>query len=242
MSAMYRDRIYRLDIKDPDGGFRVKVQETDCFVHAPGELAPLARELILESRGYIENYIRRNPEFADARTPWRIDMPAPAIIQEMAEAGEMANVGPMAAVAGAVAEFVGKGLLSHVSEVVVENGGDIFVKKKGPVTFGIFAGPSPLSMKIGMRIIAGNEALAVCTSSGTVGHSFSYGKADAVCVVCPSCPLADAVATATGNLVLKTRDIPEALAFARSIPSVTGIVIIKGDQIAIWGDLEIVPV
>ncbi len=147
----------------------------------------------------------------------------------------------MAAVAGAVAEHVGNRLLEHTDEVIIENGGDIFIKKNHIVTIAIFAGDSPLSMKIGLRINPGDSAISVCTSSGTVGHSLSFGKSDAVCVVSRSGSLADAAATSIGNQIKSKADIQKAINFGKIIHGVTGVVAIMGNQIGAWGDLEIIP-
>ena len=178
---------------------RLAVKETDLFVYASKPLEGVIKESVLRHRGYIEAYIQNHPEFADTLEPWRISGPAPDIIRDMAESGKKAGVGPMAAVAGAIAERVGFDLLLHADKVVVENGGDIFLKTETPVTIGIFAGKSPLSLRIGLRVHPDKKPVAVCTSSGTVGHSLSLGGADAVCVISDSCPLADAVATSVGN-------------------------------------------
>lgn len=150
-------------------------------------------------------------------------------------------MGPMAAVAGAIAEYVGKGLLLHTDEVVVENGGDIFLRTKTPATVAIFAGESPLSLRVGLRTEPENTPLGICTSSGTVGHSLSMGKADAVCAVSESCSLADAAATSVGNHVKSHADIGQAIHFGKSIPGIMGLVIIIGDKIGMWGKLEIIP-
>jgi ApbE superfamily uncharacterized protein (UPF0280 family) len=88
---------------------------------------------------------------------------------------------------------------------------------------------------------AGEQPMAVCTSSGTVGHSLSMGKADAVCIVSASCPVADAAATAVGNHVLTAADIHKAIEFGKKIKGVDGIIVIIKDKIGMWGDLEIVP-
>jgi ApbE superfamily uncharacterized protein (UPF0280 family) len=159
----------------------------------------------------------------------------------MIKAGNLAGVGPMAAVAGAIAEFVGKDLLAHSEEVVVENGGDIFMKLNDPVTIGIYAGKSPLSMKLGVRLIPGNRPLSICTSSGTVGHSLSFGKSDAVCIVSHSCALADAAATAIGNRIRSKGDVKTAVQEAGKMDGITGAVAIIDDIIGLWGDLDIIP-
>ncbi len=221
--------------------FRVVVKETDLFVHATKPLEDITKELVLKHRGFIEAYIKKYPEFLKTLKPWRVSGPLPAIIREMAVSGEKTGVGPMAAVAGAVAEHVGFDLLPYTDEVVVENGGDIFLKTKVPVTIGIFAGKSPLSLRLGIRVDSGKNPMSVCTSSGTIGHSLSLGQADAVCVVSVSCPLADAAATSIGNHVKSKADIQPAIDFGKNIEGVSGIVIIIGDEIGIWGDLEVVP-
>jgi hypothetical protein len=127
-------------------------------------------------------------------------------------------------------------------EVVVENGGDIFIKVLEPITVGIYAGSSPLSLKVGLKIRPCEGYTSVCTSSGTVGHSLSFGKADAVCVVSSSCSLADAVATATGNRVKSKKDISRGIEFAKEIPGVAGVVVILGGELGVWGDVELVSI
>ena len=239
---MYKERAYRnLVHQDNLVSFRVAVKETDLFVHAAKHLEDVTRELVLKHRGYVEAYIQKNQEFANTLNPYRINSPAPIIIKDMAKAGKKTGVGPMAAVAGAIAEHVGKDLLSYTDEVVVENGGDIFIKTGSPVTVGIFAGPSPFSMHIGLRVDPEKKPVSICTSSGTIGHSLSLGKADAVCVISKSCPLADAAATLIANHVISKTDIQKAIEFGKNIDGVTGLVIIMGDRIGLYGKVEIVP-
>jgi ApbE superfamily uncharacterized protein (UPF0280 family) len=221
--------------------FRVMVKETDLHVQARSDLTALARELTLEHRGYLEAYIRRHPEFLSTLEPWPLTGPAPAIVGDMIAAGAAAGVGPMAAVAGAVAEHVGRGLLPHSDEVIIENGGDIFLKTATTATVAIFAGPSPLSLKVGVRVACGDGPIGVCTSSGTVGHSLSFGKADAVCVVSRSCALADAAATAVGNRVRSRQDIVSGIEFGRRIRGVQGLAIIVEDRLGAWGEVEVIP-
>ncbi len=238
---MYQKRSYRnIVCVNNLVSFRVVVKETDLFIHSAKNIKHIARELTLQHRGYIETYIKRHAEFEKTLQPWKINEPVPNIISEMTQAGEKAGVGPMASVAGAVAEHVGVGLLEHTDEVIVENGGDLFIKTDNPVTVGIFAGKSPLSMHIGIHVDPGGKQVSVCTSSGSVGHSFSLGKADAVCVVSESCSLADAAATSIGNHVMKKTDIQKAIDFGKTIEGVKGIAVITDDKIGMWGDVKIV--
>ncbi len=159
---------------------------------------------------------------------------------DMMEAAKQTDVGPMAAVAGAMAEYVGRELLALSPEVLVENGGDIFICSGTQTVFSIYAGDSPLSMTTGILVERQKRPFAMCTSSGTLGHSKSFGKADAVSVLAYSCSLADAAATALCNQVKNKGDIEKTLHQGKQIPGILGIVIIKGEQIGLWGDLKLV--
>jgi ApbE superfamily uncharacterized protein (UPF0280 family) len=123
----------------------------------------------------------------------------------------------------------------------VENGGDNFIATTTPRKVGIYAGVSPLSEKIALEIEPQDTPCGVCTSSGTVGHSISYGKADAICVVSRSAALADAAATAIGNVVTDIHTIEKGLELAKRIGGLTGVIIIKADRMGLMGKIKIVP-
>jgi hypothetical protein len=163
------------------------------------------------------------------------------MVREMAEAAERAGVGPMAAVAGAIAEGTGRELMKFSAEVIVENGGDIFLKVLKRRLVGVYAGKSPFTGKIALEIQPEETPLGICTSSGTVGHSLSFGSADAVIVLSPSTALADAAATAIGNLIREASDIPKGIEFAQGIEGLKGVVIIKEDKMGVWGEVRICP-
>ena len=239
---MHEPRTYRLAARSARWiSFEVHAQETDLFIQAHRNLEKIGQELAIGCRGFIESYISACPGFLHALEPWRVQGPAPEIIRTMAWAGRVAGVGPMASVAGAVAESVGTGLLDFSPEVVVENGGDIFLKVNEPVVIGIFAGNSPLSMKTGIRLQGGGGSFGVCTSSATVGHSLSFGRADAVCVISRSCALADAAATALCNQIRSSKDISRIIKTGKNIQGIEGIVVVVGKDIGFWGNLEVVP-
>jgi ApbE superfamily uncharacterized protein (UPF0280 family) len=236
----YQPRTYRHWIEGKDlVPFQVTVKETDLYVRASANLQRKTHRLVLKYRYQLEGYIKRNPVFQKSLEPLTVPEYAPAIVRQMAEAGQKAGVGPMAAVAGAIAESVGRELLTFTPEIIVENGGDIFLKVLKKRTVGIFAGDSPLTGKIGLEIEPGDTPLGICTSSGTVGHSLSYGKSDAVVVLSASTALADAAATAIGNRIQKPDDIDTAIEFGRSIDGLKGIVIIVGKSVGVWGDVRL---
>jgi ApbE superfamily uncharacterized protein (UPF0280 family) len=176
-----------------------------------------------------------------ALVPFPVSADAPAIARSMEEAAEKVNVGPMAAVAGAFAEFVGKDLLKFSSEIIVENGGDIFLKTAKSRLVGVYAGEnSPLTGKIALKIEPADTPLGICTSSGTVGHSLSFGKSDAVVVLAPSAALADAAATAIGNIVKVETDVEIALEFARAVSGLVGVAVIINDKMGVWGKVNLI--
>ncbi len=239
--ADFRERTYRRLIGMTGlHAFQVVSQETDLMIQADRFLESEAREQVLACRAHIEGYIRSHPTFAKTLAPWPHETVAPPIVRQMIQAGRVAGVGPMAAVAGAIAENVGRHLLDQCHQVMVENGGDIFIKTGDAVVVGLFAGNSPLSMKIGVRLSPDENGMGVCTSSGTVGHSLSAGSADAVCVIAPSCALADAAATAIGNRIHSSRDIKAAIDFGKSIPGIHGIVAVVNRELGAWGAVELV--
>ena len=238
---VHQERSYRGLIKGTRlVAFRAVVKETDLWVRADRDLEKETTSLILKHRMPLERYVRDRPDFINSLGPYPEDPLAPPIVKTMIEAGKGAGVGPMAAVAGAVAEYVGRDLLTFSEEVMVENGGDVFIRSAAPVTMGIFAGTSPFSNRLGIRVDCPGHPVGVCTSSGTVGHSLSFGKADAVVVLSESAPAADAAATAVGNTVSAKGDIKKAIAVGKEIPRLKGLVIIVGGELGLWGDIELV--
>jgi uncharacterized protein len=148
----------------------------------------------------------------------------------------------MATVAGAVAEYVGNDISPLSDEYMIENGGDISLLTKRERVILVYAKDSPFSGRIGIRIGPDELAYGVCTSSGTVGPSLSFGKADAVCVVGRSALFADGLATRVGNMVRKKEDIPRAIDEGKAFPGALAILIVAGDRIGMWGDMELVKI
>ncbi len=238
---MYEKRTYRNLVKTDDlVQFQVMVKETDLLVRAERDLSKETRESVLTYRHQLETYIAMNPEFQKSLIPLPDDPYAPEIVREMIQASRLAHVGPMAAVAGAMAESVSKDLLKLSKEVIVENGGDIYLATSKERTIGIYAGDSPLSLKIGIVVSPEETPLGICTSSGTVGPSLSFGKADAVCILSKSSALADAAATALGNVVKEKKDIEAGLERGKEIAGVLGTLIIVEEKMGVWGNVKLI--
>ena len=237
---MKKELVYRELITPRDlFSFQVEIKESNLFVLASRKLPKQTEEALVWCRKDIEQYIYRNPVFRTTFKPFPLEEGMPPIVRTMAEAGREAGVGPMATVAGAIAEFVGKELLNYCDQVIVENGGDIFMKVKRRRIVGIYAGDSPLSKRIALQIEPQDTPLGICCSAGTFGHSQSLGTADAVIILSPFTALADAVATAVGNLVKDEASIQKGLEFVRKIPFIRGGVIVKEKKMGAWGRLRI---
>jgi len=241
------ERSYRQHFRQEDLiHFQVIVEQTDLDIGIRRErfspaLAEWVKQTVAQYRNQLEEYIARDPVFLHSLAPHNVLPGAPSIAIDMAEAARKAGVGPMAAVAGAFAEHIGRALAKRSKDVIVENGGDIYLRTTRQRYIGIFAGNSPLSNRIALKIQPHHTPLGICTSSGTVGHSLSFGKADAVVILSPSAILADAVATAAGNVVQTSDDLQKAVEFAAQIDNVAGALVIKDDKIALWGNIKLAP-
>lgn len=227
--------------------FPVVIKETDLLVRVDEgsftrELPGLVEQLVWRQRQALEKYIAAEPEFKTTRGPFLVSPGAPGVALLMARAGNLVGVGPMAAVAGAFAHLVGQELLKQAREVIVENGGDLFMKasKVRKVSLLLPEG-SPFQGRLALEIRPEDTPLGICTSSGVIGPSYSEGKADAVVVLSPSTLLADAAATALGNLVGCREGVGHALAKSQEIPGLQGVLIVKGDRLGAWGKIKLVP-
>jgi len=237
---MYQERRYRRYFKGINlVFFNVRIYETDLEIGAEKDLTDVARACVLKYRKQLEDYIREHPLFLTSLVPLEATENAPLIVQNMCMAAARANVGPMAAVAGAISELVGKELLNHSSNVIVENGGDIFIKSTITRKVGIYAGKSPLSNRIAVEILPEMTPMGICTSSGTVGHSLSFGKADAVVGLSRDTALADAAATAACNIVKSAEDIEKGLALLSHIRGIEGGIVIIGEKMGAWGNVKL---
>ncbi|MFH1587101.1 MAG: UPF0280 family protein [Candidatus Diapherotrites archaeon] len=202
-----------------------------------GEAIDAAKEDIFQRRKEIENYISGNPEFNSSFGPLSVGGSAPEIVKKMASAACLAGVGPMAAVAGAIAESAVRAMMENGAKIaVVENGGDCFAIVDRNFRAGIFAGENKISNKLAFELEKGTE-IAFCSSSGKFGHSTSLGKCDLATVFAESGAVADAFATALANRVKGEEDIASALNWIKQAKDVQGALIIKSGKIGLVGEL-----
>ncbi len=237
----HTERAYR-DFSDSDRwrAFRVRVETTDLYIRAAADHSSRVRDLVSRLRGEILAHIAQHRDFLTALAPIaRIDT-ASHIVNSMLDASEAAGVGPMAAVAGAIAAAVGSDLSADSNEVIVENGGDIWLRLASPALVDVYAPGTPFAGRLALRIDPAKTPLGICTSSGRVGPSLSFGRADAATVLATDAALADAVATETGNRARRPEDAGAALEYALGVPGVIGALVVIRDTLAVRGDIELV--
>ena len=243
----YRERSYRSRFSnDERRWFCVKFLESDLWIGVDSGSYSASMEadtyaMLVDLRRSMDAYLLMDPGYKTALTPYDAGLEAPEILKSMSGVSHKTGIGPMSAVAGAVALKVAGFLKSRydVNEVIVENGGDIYAQASTDMDISVFAGQSPLSEKIGLHIPAENFPLGICTSSGTVGPSLSLGRADAVMIVCKDVLLADSYATAMANRIKTVNDLQPVIDRIQNIPDILGAIAVKDDRMAITGQFEL---
>lgn len=218
---LYRSYIYR------EAVFRICCERFDS-----------ATQEVVTQRHLLEAYIRRHPEFRTALCPVALHPEAPEVAHRMARAAELVGVGPMAGVAGAMAQCVAEaGLQAGAPEVIVENGGDIYLKTVESVVIGLAPGTDTLTGKLAFSLEPDETPISICSSSGRMGHSMSLGQCDLATVVAGDAALADAAATQAANLVRTKQDINPTLERIQGIAGIHGVLIVKADRVGLSGKL-----
>jgi len=221
---------------------RVVIKETKATIRSNSQrFIDIGVSSLLMNRRHIESFLKQNREFQDTMVPLEVDGDSPEVIRRMSNAAARFGVGPMAAVAGALADLCLEDMLSRGAQFgMVENGGEIAVRGMNELLVSIFAGASPLSNRLGLDLREPDLPIGIGTSSATVGHAKSLGRADAAVAICENACLADAAATAIGNRVLgldPRESISRALDSVEDFPDLRGVIVIRGKWVGTWGAL-----
>ncbi|MBN1132728.1 MAG: UPF0280 family protein [Bacteroidales bacterium] len=244
---MARPRFYREEFNtDRFHTFQVQFRETDILAGVNHgafhqSMPSVCSEVIQSLRNLLNEYGARRKEFLTSHHPLPGDPDAPPVVNKMIECGRRSGTGPMSSVAGLFAFETGRALLRlfDITELMIENGGDIYLVNHHEIYVTVYAGDSPLTNKLSLVIPPGRWGIS--TSSGTVGHSFSYGKADAVTIVCEDPVVSDAWATAVANRIRNKTDIEKTLKFVETVPEILGCLIIFKDRMGVRGRFKIQP-
>jgi ApbE superfamily uncharacterized protein (UPF0280 family) len=228
---------------------RFRLKETFVWITADEKrYVEVAKEEITRQRKELERFVRGHPYFLVTFERYQMDEvelvgarkkeEPPKIVRKMVDAASEFGIGPMAAVAGTLAEFAVEAMRdAGATYAMVDNGGDIALINDREVLVGIYAGESSFSNRIALRIKPSPSLVGICTSSGSVGHSISFGTADAATVISGSASLSDAAATALCNAVTDTPAIKDAFRAINHVASIEGALIIYKDVLATWGNV-----
>lgn len=223
---MNTQRIYR-EFIHKEAVFRIYCQSFDAVTAE-----------IVRQRKILEDYIARHGEFQTAFEPIALLPDAPSSAQQMACAVDRVGVGPMAAVAGTMAQLAAQAAIdAGDTDVIIENGGDIYLQVDRPVVIEIFAGSDKLPGRLGFSLTPENTPVSICSSSGKMGHSTSLGCCDLATVVSKDAALADAAATQAANLVRTQADVEPTLDCISKIDGILGVLIVKDDRVGMAGKL-----
>lgn len=245
MKKHYNDsqRTYRKTVHPAvnEVSFQVVVAQTDLFIIADKNLHRQALDAVHEARALIQSYILLHPEFGSSLEPVEVAKDSSKIISDMAAGSEKCGVGPMAAVAGAVAAYTAEHLSGFSSEVIVENGGDIYMISHKPRIVGLLADPES-GTRVGLKLNAEDFPLSICSSSGRIGHSLSLGCGDLVSIISKDACFADSAATALANLLHTPADVPVVIEKAKllSKSGLEGVFVQFDSKIGAWGRIELV--
>lgn len=240
-------------------GFQAVVEQTDLWIVARRDLRREALQAVNQCRGLLQAHIARQPEFATSLEPVDVGPHAAPIVQDMARAGQICGVGPMAAVAGAVAQWVAAWIADHCPDagptLLVENGGDLYLRSDRERLIGLLALPEDEAgqsqshsqdqsqgQSLALRLPPGDFPCSLCSSSATIGHSLSFGQADLVTARSRDAALADAAATALANLLHSPKDMPLVMERAEALAEhgLDGVFAQCGDHVGVWGRMELV--
>lgn len=236
---MYEERFYRDKILSK---FKVEVsfKESDLLICSDKKIpGDKARTILVKYYRQIEEYIAKNPLFLTSLSPLASDPQAPSIVKDMLDSSKVTGIGPFSAVAGAIAQYVAGELLHYCQEIIVENGGDIFLKINQDKTIGIYLGRESKIDNFNLKIRKKDHPFGIASSSSRIGHSLNFGQADLVSVVAESTILADSFATSISNRIKKEKDIDRILSEVKNNFPVQGLLVAFGGKIFLWGDLEL---
>ncbi len=210
----------------------------DTNLRVACEAFDLVTRTVVAERKLLERYIGRHPEFQTALVPVILLEDAPEVALRMAAAADLTGLGPMASVAGTLAQMgVEAAMAAGCREAIVENGGDIFIHSDTNVTIGIYAGNNAIGNRLAFRIAPADLPLSLCSSSSKMGHSLSFGQCDLATVVAKDGALADSAVTLVCNLITTEHDLTPVLNDVGAIPGIDGIFAVKNGKIGMWGHL-----
>jgi len=236
---MYEERFYR-DFVKSKFILEVSYRESDLFISSDKKLdKQFVYDILKKYYTEVENYITKNPKFLTSLSPLPFDKEAPEIVKEMFSVSTKTNIGPFSSVAGAIAKYVGKELLNYTDELIIENGGDIFLKINEDKKVGVYLGERFKDNLLILKIKKRCQPFGIASSSAYIGESLNFGKTDLLTVVAEDSIIADGFATALSNLIKEKEDIEKVIKIAKKNSYIFSLVIAFKNNLYFWGDIEV---
>lgn len=231
---------YRRSVKTDDlVKFDVIQREMSLAISSVKDLETQASSSLLTYQNDINGYIKSDPEFATSLEPIGVSGYAPLIVRAMAEAAAKSCVEPMTALAGAIAEFVGRDLVRFSDEVIVENNGAIFLKTKKRRVLWVYANAeSQAANELAIEIAPEEDGMGACVLRGTASQALSFGPSDAIIILSDEAAMASATITAVVSILKSSVDTDKAIEFARSVSGINGILISMKNTTRSWGRIQ----
>jgi hypothetical protein len=235
----YQARLYRL-LHKSQFSLEIVYKESDIYLDCSKPLEKnFVKGLVKKYYEEIEKYAKDNPRFLTSLSPLEEDKAAPPIVQEMISASKISGIGPFSSVAGAISWYIGKDLANFCDEIILENGGDLFLKINEDKRVGLYLGEGIIPQMLTIKIKKRGYPFGICSSSSRIGHSLNFGRADLVTVIASNSILADTFATSFSNRVKRAKDVDNLFTEARTYPFIQGLIVVFGGKITMWGDLEL---
>lgn len=235
----YQERSYRLFHK-PGFNLELSYRESDIYLSCNKPVDEVkVKDLVKKYYSEVEEYAMCHPQFFASLSPLAVDENAAPIIKDMLGASGLSGIGPFSAVAGAIAWYVGKEILTYCGEVILENGGDLFLKTKEDKRIGLYAGKDFEKGFITIKVKGRDYPFGIASSSSKIGPSLNFGRADLVTVIASTSILADTFATAFSNKIKKPQDVKKIIEEAKKCSFIEGIAVVFENKITLWGALEL---
>jgi ApbE superfamily uncharacterized protein (UPF0280 family) len=215
----------------------IEIQETAATIAAERRFIGGAVDAIKMARRDIERQIRKDRFFLTTLEPYDSGSCTSETTARMCAATKQAGVGPMAAVAGAIAQAALDAMIAEgCRHAWVDNGGDVALVLESPLTLEIFTTPGS-SKAFAFELRTTGRAMGICSSSGRLGHSISFGDSDIAVTIADDAVVADAFATALGNEVKDETSLNKCFDILRSAKAVKGGLAMIDGAVAMYGEV-----
>jgi ApbE superfamily uncharacterized protein (UPF0280 family) len=232
--------VYRSCIQSKEKfSWHVIYKYTDLFISSDKDIKSRIEKPVKKIYKELGFVIKKDQSFLKSLSPVIIKPFFPPIIKKMCALSKPFNVGPMAAVAGTVNDYISTHLIRYCRSLLIENGGDLFLSSMRDLKVGVYLKNSYFKNKLVLKIKAKDMPCGLCASSSTFGHSLSLGKCDLAVVQSDSPIAADAAATAVANSIITADDIEKSIDYFTKIGNLTGLLIVKDNRMGIWGNIEL---